>query len=142
MGYVLTNIGEEWYTETAINGSTVIYALYNDTNDSIAVTDDVSAITEPSGTDYSRQSDTVSVSDMGGDWGFDNDNTVTFAVGDASMTVDSIAMIVNFDSDHAGDGGTETDHLIATAALDQSYDLSQSNEVNIVSGEATVTISS
>lgn len=142
MAYVLTNIGEEWYTETALDGASISVGLYNDSNDSVAVGNDLSDITEPGGSDYSRQSDTVTVLSISGDWGFDNDSTLSFNVGDASMTIDSVAIVASFDSDEAGDGGTATNHLIGTSGLSQSHDLSQVNSLDIVAGEVGITISS
>lgn len=141
MSYILNDIGEEWYTETAINGSTVIVGLYNDGTDAITDTDDLAAITtEPSGSNYARQSDTVTVADISGDWGFQNDNQITFNTSDSSQTVDGAFMVVNFDSDEAGDGGTATDHLVATAQLSQSRDLSQVDELNISANELGVRV--
>lgn len=141
MSYILTDIGEEWYTETALNGSTVIVGLYNDTTDAIADADDLSAITtEPTGAAYARQSDTVTISKISGNWGFDNDTQLSFDVSDSSQTVDGAFMVVNFDSDETNDGGTATDHLVATAQLSQSRDLSQVDTLNINAGELGVTV--
>lgn len=141
MAYILTDIGEEWYTETALNGVTVTVGLYNDTTDTIADTNDLAAITtEPTGASYARQSDTVTVADISGDWGFDNDTKITFDTSDSSQTVDSAFFVINFDSDEAGDAGTPADHLVATAALTQSRDLSQVDELNISAGELGVTV--
>lgn len=140
MAHILSDIGEEWYTETAVDGSTVTITLYNDSNDSFSETDDLADITEPAGGSYSRQSDTVTVGDISGDWGFDNDAKQTFDTTDSSLTVDSAALIVNFDSDEAGDGGTPADHIIGTAALSQSRDLSSVDEVVVSAGEAGVKV--
>lgn len=140
MSYILTDLGEEWYTETAINGATVTFGLYNDSTDTISDTDDLSAITsEPTGSAYNRISDTVSVADISGDWGFQNDSLMTFDVSDSSQTVDGAFMVVNFQADDTSDG-SPTDHLVATAELSQSRDLSQIDEFDIQANEAGVTV--
>lgn len=140
MSYILTDIGEEWYTETAINGSSVDVGLYNDSTDAVADTDDLPLSTEPTGASYARQTDTVSVADISGNWGFQNDTLITFDTSDSSQTVDGAFMVINFDSDEAGDAGTPADHLIATAQLSQSRDLSQVDELEISAGELGVTV--
>jgi hypothetical protein len=141
MSYILTDIGEEWYTETALQGATVTVTLYSDASDNISDTDDLSAInTEPAGGSFSRLTDTVSVADISGNWGFQNDSELVFNTSDSSQTVDGAAIIVNFDSDEAGDGGTATDHLIGTSQLSQPRDLSQVDELYVNPGELGVTV--
>jgi len=111
------------------SGETFDIGLYNDSTDSLSDTSDVSDITtEPAGSAYSRQSEAATdftaslVSDdiqIAG-------TTQTFDVSDSSQTVDSVFVVVNYASDIvSSDGGTATDHLFYTNALDQSYDLSQ-----------------
>jgi hypothetical protein len=139
MSYILTDLGEEWYTETAVGGVTVTFTLYNDSNDNVSDGDDIAAITEPSGGSYTRESSTISVVKSGGDWGFQNDSQMTFNTSDSSLTVDGAAFIVSFQADETSDGSA-TNHLVATAQLSQSRDLSQVDELVVSAGEATVTV--
>jgi len=76
---------------------------------------------------YSRTSEAsgnLTVDTSGSDAVF-NFPTQTFDVATNSETVDSYFVVVNFDSDEAGDGGTPTDHLFFNGSLSQSRDLSQ-----------------
>lgn len=140
MGFRLTDIGEEWYTKTDFSTNpTVTVGLYDDSTDNIGDTDDVGTIsTEPTGSVYARQSDTISTADIGGDWGFQNNNQITFDTTDSNQTVDGAFMVVNFASEDANDGGTATTHLVATAQLSQSRDLSQVDELNVSANELGV----
>ncbi len=122
--------GEEYMQDLVINsGDTYDIGLYNDSTDALSDTSDVSAITtEPAGSAYSRQSDAASgftASLVSGDVQIAG-TTQTFDVSDSTQTVDSVFVVVNYASDLvSSDGGTATDHLFFTNALDQSYDLSQ-----------------
>jgi len=139
MGSVFSDYGEEFVQDLVINsGKTFQVGLYADadgpgtpsTTDDIIDQDDVSAIsTEPSGSNYSRQSDAASNFSASLD---SNDNikitgsTLTFDVSDSSQDVNAYFVVVPFASDVVGsDGGTTTDHLFFTGFLDQTYDLSQ-----------------
>lgn len=142
MSYLLTDIGEELLMKFNMDGLSHDVGLYNDSTDGISETDDVSAIsTEPTGSAYARQTSAYSVSDISGDWGFDNDSQLTFDVSDSSSTVDGSFLVHNFASTDAGDGGTAADHLIGTAALSQSRDLSQIDTLEISVGGSGVTVS-
>lgn len=142
MAHILTDLGEEWTVKNNLDTATVAVGLYNDSADAISDTDDVAAITsEPSDGNYVRQTAVnVSASDIGGDWGIDNDNTITFDMTDTTGTVDSYFFVVNFDADDTNDGGTATDHLVLTGALSQSYDLSNLDTLEISAGSAGVTV--
>lgn len=138
---LLTNIGEEWYTETNVNGATVIVLLYNDSTDAISDGDDLAAITtEPSGSAYSRQSSTVTTLQIGSDFGFDNDNTLTFDTSDSTQTVDAAGFVVNFQSDSVAGDGSAQDHLVAAADLSQSRDLSSVDTLEIAAGDLELTV--
>lgn len=140
MSYILTDIGEEWYAETAIDGATVTFGLYNDGTDSISDGDDLSTITtEPSDGNYVRQSNAVTLSKINGDWGFSNSAQVIFDTQNTTGTVDGAFMVVNFASDETGDSSAN-DHLIATGQLSQSRDLSQVDEFQISTNEIGVTL--
>jgi len=121
--------GEEFMQDLVISsGKTFQIGLYNDSTDTLSDTSDVADITtEPSGSAYSRQSDAASgftASLSGGDIQIAG-NTQTFDVSDSSQTVDSVFVVVNYQSDVVTSDGSATDHLYYTNALDQSYDLSQ-----------------
>jgi hypothetical protein len=138
----LHDTGEEFiidyvYTGGATKPANVDVGLYNDSTDTLADSDDIGAITtEPSGGNYVRQSVSFdgtgfNTSDSGGDWQATNANTVTFDVTNTSATVDSYFVLVNFDSDDAGDAGTAADHLFWTGDLEQSRDLSQIDTLDV-----------
>jgi hypothetical protein len=134
MAAILTDLGEEYVLETALNGVTLTVGLYNDSTDAISDTDDLTAITtEPAGASYARQSDTFSLTDSSGDWQLDNDTKLTFDTSDSSQTVDSYFIVANFQADDTGDGSA-TDHLICTGALPQSRDLSNVSTYELNAG--------
>lgn len=122
--------GEEFMQDLFINsGVTVSIGLYNDSTDALTDASDVGDITtEPAGAAYSRQTDLAgdfAASLVSGDVQIVGSSN-TFDVSDSSQTVDSVFTVISFASDTvSSDGGTATDHLIFTNALDQSYDLSQ-----------------
>jgi len=129
---LLTNIGEEYYTENNVNGETVTVGLYNDSTDSLGETDDLSALTtEPTGSNYARQTSTVTTKQISGDFGFDNDSQLSFDTSDSSQTVDAAFVVVNFQSDSVAGDGSATDHLVAAGDLSQSRDLSSIDTLNI-----------
>ncbi len=107
--------------------ASVDVGLYNDATDGLSDSSDVSAIsTEPSGGAYARQSASIGTDftnqDNGGNW----ESIVadqTYDTSNSSQSVDSYFVVVNFDSQDAGDGGTASDHLLFTGSLDQTYDL-------------------
>lgn len=132
MATQLHDTGEEWIMDEAFGGGTgaasVDVGLFNDGTDSLADSDDVSAITtEPGGSNYARQTIDLGTNftnqDNGGDWESIMDD-VTFDTSDSNQSVDAYMVVVTFDSDDAGDGGTAADHLLFTGSLDQTYDLS------------------
>ena len=137
MTTLLTNLGEEYVLETALNGVTLTVGTYNDATDAISDTSDLSAITtEPTGSAYARQSDTYSLVKNGsGNWQLDNDSQLTFDTSDSSQSVDSYFIVANFQADDTGDTAAN-DHLIATGALQQTRDLSQIDTHNIDAGSA------
>jgi hypothetical protein len=141
MASILTDLGEEWMVKTNLDTETVDVGLYNDSTDSIGDSDDVGAITtEPSDGNYTRQTgETLSAADISGDWGVDNDNTVSFDVTNTTGTVDSYFFVANFQADDTGDGSAN-DHLVVTGSLSQSYDLSNVDQLDISSGTAGVTV--
>lgn len=143
MGHQLSDIGEEWFNENGWPGASLIILLYDDSTDTIAETDDVAAVTtEPSDGNYTRQTYSVAsgdVKDLSGDWGLDVPEQ-SFDMGGTTGTVDSWMILINFDSDEAGDGGTAADHYILNGQLSQAYDLSNiSGFLNVDNIGGTVT---
>lgn len=134
MSFILTDLGEEWYAKTNVDGASLPTGLYNDGTDAISDTDDLAAIsTEPSGAAYARQSAAVSAADLSGDWGFDNDAELSFDTSDSTQTVDGYFFVANFTASDTGDASA-TDHLIATGALSQSRNLSDIDTLKISAG--------
>ena len=128
----IKNYGKEFMVdyifgnETGVSSFTV--GLYRDATDDLGEDSDVGNITtEPTGASYSRQSVSFGTnftnSFDGADWQTVFDD-VTFDLSDSNQTVDSVFVVVNFDSDHASDGGTATDHIFATYSLAQTIDAS------------------
>lgn len=142
MASILTDIGEEWMITTNLDSEAVDVGLYNDSTDDISDSDDLAAITtEPSDGNYVLQTgENVSAADISGDWGIDNDTTITFDVTNTTGTVDSYFFVANFASNDANDGGTATDHLVLTGSLSQSYELSNLDTLEISAGTSGVTV--
>jgi hypothetical protein len=143
---ILVNTGEEYYTKTDLDGVTVELGLYNDATDGITDTDNLSAFTsEPENGNYARQSSSVSVTDISGDWGIETDTSVTFDFTDVQpgdpeeQDVDTGFFVVNFQSVEAGDGSA-SDNLFGTFALTQSRNIADIDELDISAGNATATI--
>lgn len=126
---LLHNHGEEFMQDLVVSsGKTFQISLYNDSTDALGESADIGDITtEPTGSAFARQSDAASgfsVSSVSGNIQISG-TTQTFDVSDSTQTVDSVFVIVNYQSDVVSADGSATDHLYYTNALDQSYDLSQ-----------------
>jgi hypothetical protein len=138
---LLTNVGEEWLVENNIDGATITVGLYEDATDTLGEPATLSDITtEPAGAAYSRQTDTVTTAQIGGDFGADNDSTVTFDTSDSSQTVDAAFIVVNFQSDTVAGDGSAQDNLVAAGDLTQSRDLSNVSSVDIATGDLEITL--
>jgi len=109
--------------------ASVEISLFNDTTDALSDSSDVGGITtEPVGASFARQTASFSAADFTPqDNASQNWEIViadqTFDTTDSSQSVDAYFIVINFDSDDAGDAGTPTDHLYFTGDLDQTYDL-------------------
>jgi len=145
---ILVNTGEEYVTKNDLQGDSVDIGLYNDGTDGITDTDNLSAITtEPGNTNYSRQTDTVTVSNVNGagDWGFENDSNIDFDFSDVQpgdaedITLDTGFFVVNFQSTEAGDGSA-SDNLFGTFALTQDRNTGDIDTLRIEAGDAEFTI--
>jgi len=116
----LQNTGEEYILDK-VDGESHPVGLYNDGTDALADADDIGSVTtEPSGSNYGRQTAALSTSkNANGNWQVDVAD-VTFDTSDSDQSVDSGFVVVNFDSDDAGDGGTASDHLLFTFPIEDS----------------------
>jgi len=143
----LYSSGEEYETKVQIDElstvTSVDIGLYHDgevsgdtTNgDDLADSDDVGAIsTEPSGSAYARQTESLDTSGFevvqdSGDWQLQSLNQVSFDLSDdGSGTVDAYFVVISVQLD--GDSSA-TDHLWLSGNLSSDYDLSQTNGVDI-----------
>jgi len=113
---------------------TLEIGLYNDSQDALVKSDDISAITtEPTGSAYSPISvdfDTadISVASEQSTWQSEV-SELSFNVNDSTVSVDSYYVAVKFLSEEASDS-SESTHLFWTERLDSSYDLSDITELN------------
>ena len=141
MAAILNDLGEEWLVKHNADGVTLDVGLYDDSTDAISDPDDLGAITtEPTSGNYARQTgESFSASDIDGDWGFENDNQISYDVTNTTETVDSYFIVANFQAEDTNDSAAE-DHLIATGALSQSRDLSQIDTLNISAGGTGVKV--
>ena len=136
---LLVNIGEEYFVTEGADGATVIVGLYDDAVDNLDDTsNEVDITSEPTNTNYARESSTVTASNIEGNWGVENDVTLTFDFSDTTddnMEVDTAFVLVNFDSTEAGGLG---DHLIANPALSQRRSLGSIDTLEIGVGDLEI----
>ena len=141
----LHDTGEEYAIKNSLAGVSYDLILFNDgelsgSGDNLSDSSDIGDITtEPTGSGYATQSDTFSAEDIGTNWGITNDSLVSFDTLDSSTTVDSLAIIVNFQSDDTGDGSAN-DHLLSTGTLTQSRDLSNFSSIDFPAGDIELTL--
>jgi len=106
--------------------------LYNDSTDSLTDSSDVGAITtEPTGSAYSRQTVSidasgVSLSQASGD--LRAEASVSFDTSDSSQTIDAFAVVVSFQSDVVNSESSANDHLLTSALVGETIDLSSGND--------------
>jgi len=138
---LLTDIGEEWIVENNIDGASITVGLYEDATDTLGEGSTLSDITtEPTGSNYARQSSPVTTGQISGNFGADNDNGLSFDTSDSSQTVDAAFVVVNFQSDTVAGDGTATDNLVAAGDLSQSRDLSSVTTLEIAAGDLDITL--
>ena len=136
MATLTTDLGEEYLVGRDPNGDTLTALLFYDATDDIQEGDDLAAITTEPDTadDYARQSSPVTTAQLSGsgngDFGFSNDNTLTFTLDSNDETIDAVGFVANFQSSIAGDG-SPTDHLIAVENLAIEYPLAELPELTI-----------
>lgn len=136
MSYGLTDYGEEFmirkcYLEDLGTVTGISIGLYDDSTDGIGEVNDVGDITtEPSGAAYSRISKSFGTTDFTGQQPSDDVQAIigdhTFDLSDDTIgSIDSYFIVINFQSNIVASDGGQTDHLVATGALAQTYSLDQ-----------------
>lgn len=140
---LLVNLGEEYMIDQAPDGASHDWGLYNDATAALgdgARLSDVTG-TEPSNSNYARQTSSVSTSQLSGDYGWNNDSQLSFDFSDqtASENIDTAFEVANWTASITGDGGA-TDHIIANPALQQTRDIGSIDTLNVAAGDAQVTV--
>lgn len=117
----LHDSGELLVLDGAFNGRTVEVGLYDNSTDALTDSSTYSAITtEPGGTDYATQSVT-------GPSVTQNSGTTTVEMGSLSFTVSDASASVDYVYVRDSSSGD----LIFTNSLDQSYDLSSIDTLDL-----------
>jgi predicted RNA-binding protein (virulence factor B family) len=134
---LLVDIGEEYFVTNNVDGATLTVGLYNDSSDNLAEGSNVGNITtEPqNGSAYATVSVTFTASNIGGNWGVENDAVISYDFSDTtddSVEVDTAFVTANFDSTAAGSQG---EHLIANPALSQSRKVGSIDTLEIGAGD-------
>lgn len=138
---ILTDLGEEYGVKNGFE-ATFSIGIYNDSTDGLSDTSDVGDITtEPTNTNYSRQSVAFTAADISGNWGVDNDALFSFDFSDqsASETVDAAFIVVNFQAEDTSDGSA-TDHLLGNAGMDSSQDIGAVSSIEYAAGDLQLTL--
>lgn len=140
---ILSDVGEEYLVETNVNGDSHDHLLYLDSGgDNLSETDNLAAIsTEPTNSNYARQTSTVTTAQLSGDYGWDNDSSLSWDFSDqtSSQTVDTGGIVANFQSSVAGDGSA-SDNLIGNPALSQDRDIGSIDSLDVAAGGLEVTV--
>jgi len=143
---ILVDAGEEYVIKNNVDGATFIVGLYDDSTDGLtdaSVVGDVT--TEPTNTNYARQSVTVSAADIAGDWGVQNDALVELDFSDVApgdpeaQSVDAGFVLVNFQSEELGQASAN-DNLIGNFALEQTRNTDELDVIEIGAGDLDLTI--
>jgi len=140
---LITNVGKEYYTEDFASGDTHTVLVYNDSTDQLSEGNDVADITtEPTNSNYARQSSAVSPRANGANYGYDNDASLSFDFSDQTATedVDAFGDLTDFQSDTVASDGSVTTHLIANPAMDQSRDIGSIDSLDVAAGDINVDI--
>lgn len=128
---ILVDLGEEQLVKNGLDADTLTVGVYNDTTDNLGDTNTVADITtEPTNTNYAAQTSIFSAVQIGGDWGVDNDTSLSFDFSDqtTSETVDAFYV-----SDGAG-------NLYFNAAMTQSRDIGAIDSLDVAAGDIEITV--
>ncbi len=141
----LSDPGEEFIQkyvfsdEVSRPATTLTVGLYHDATDALTEAEDLADITtEPSDGNYARQSVDFGATDMlvtddNGDWQVELSEAggpIIFDVTSTTGLVDAWFVVITFQSVDKGDG-TPTDHLFFCGLLDQEYDLSNLDQLQL-----------
>jgi len=144
---IITDLGEEYLIKNGYDAITVTVGVYLDDpgngGDDITESDDLGAITtEPTNTNYSTASTTLTATDLSGDWGVDNDTQFSFDFSDQStpQDVDTFYIEFSFQASDSGDASA-TAHLIATVGMTQTRDIGIITSLDVAAGNISVTVS-
>jgi len=134
---LLVDIGEEYFVTKNVDGATLTVGLYNDSSDNLDESSNLGNVTtEPEAGDaYETVSVTFTASNIGGNWGVENDSVISYDFSDTTddtVEVDTAFVTANFDSVEAGSTG---DHLIANPALSQSRKVGSIDTLEIGAGD-------
>lgn len=128
---ILVDLGEEELVKNGLDLTTLTIGVYNDATDALGDTNTVADITtEPTNTNYAPQTSGFTAVQISGDWGVDNDSSISFDFSDQSTseTVDAFYI-----SDGAG-------NLYATAGMTQSRDIGAIDSLDIAAGDIEITV--
>lgn len=137
---LLTDLGEEYVIKNGLDAITVTVGVYDDSTDALSDTSDEGDITtEPTNTNYARQSVTLSADDISGNWGVDNDSLFSFDFSDqtTSQNVDTAFVLYSFTASDTSDT-TSTTHLLANPALSQTRDIGSIDTLEIAAGDLEI----
>lgn len=139
---LLVDLGEEYMIKNGLDAITVTVGVYNDATDALSDTSDVGAITtEPTNTNYSTASVTLSAADLAGNWGVDNDTSFSFDFSDqtTSENVDTFYVSYSFQAVDTSDGSVN-EHLIANPAMTQTRDIGSVDTIDVSAGDLEITV--
>lgn len=136
----LHDTGEEYLLKNNTDGVSFDILLFNNSTDDLSETDDIGDVTtEPATGNYSRQTQSLTATDNSGDWQLENQSSVTFDTTNTTETVDSYAVVKSFKASDTNDTSAQ-DHLIVSASLEQSIDLSGESQVDLTTGSVGVSL--
>lgn len=128
---ILVDLGEEQLVKSGLDGDTLTIGVYNDSTDGLGDSSTVADITtEPSNANYAPQTSAFSAVQISGDWGVDNDSSISFDFSDQSTSETVDAFYV---SDGAG-------NLYFNAAMTQSRDIGAIDSLDVASGDLELTV--
>lgn len=118
-----TNTGEE-YIVKQVDGLQVQVALIKEDLSNISETDTISNLTEPSVSEYNRQTTALTVDGSTADWQVTNTTEVEWQVTGTSFIINSYVYLVQFQSDETGDSSLNY-HILKPSALKSPVDPSK-----------------
>jgi len=147
---LLFDIGEEYIVDEQPDSDTMKIAVYDDSSDNLSETYNYNSSgapsTEPTNANYSQQTSTVTTAQLSGDYGFDNDSSVSFDFSDVSsgdaaeVTLDTTLLIFNFQSDGVAGQGAANDNAVANPAMDNTHATGDIDSLDYSSGAITATL--